>query len=132
MAVDELEALGKAAEKKNEELGVTGVLMASGGLFYQVLEGPSEHIDQLYSEISRDGRHTDILLLGSEDEVPKRFFPDWSMKAINLDAASHVRLFPLKALIKAAFDQQLLVQNMTWSIERTVQYEMKMETLGDR
>ena len=127
MSEDKLRALGEAAAVKNRQLGVTGILMASGGIFYQVLEGSAEHVEQLYSTIARDGRHTDILLLQSEDDVPEKLFPDWSMKTINLDAASHVRLFPLKALIKAVFDQQMVVRNMIWSIERTVQHEMTMK-----
>ena len=49
------------------------------------------------------------------------------IKYVNLDAASHVRLFPLKALIKAVFEQSRLIGNMTWAIERTIQYEMKRD-----
>ncbi len=125
MSSEELKELGDLAAEKNRELGVTGVLMASGGLFYQVIEGPGEIIDELYATIERDGRHTDLLLLDSEDGVKARRFPDWSMGLVNLDAASNVRLFPLKAMIKAVFDQQILVGNMIWAIERTVRYEMK-------
>jgi hypothetical protein len=36
----ELEELGMRAAKKNKGLDITGVLITSGGLFYQVLEGP--------------------------------------------------------------------------------------------
>lgn len=125
MSSEELKKLGALAADKNQELGVTGVLMASGGLFYQVIEGPGEIVDELYATIERDGRHTDLLLLDSEDGLEDRRFPDWSMRLVNLDAASHVRLFPLKAMIKAVFDQQMLIRNMIWSIERTVRYEMK-------
>lgn len=128
MDEDKLRALGEAASEKNRQLGVTGILMASGGVFYQVLEGPVEQVDQLYSAIARDVRHTDILLLESDDDVPERLFPNWSMKMVNLDAASHVRLLPLKALIKTVFDQQILVRNMIWAIQRTVQHEMTMKT----
>ena len=75
---------------------------------------------------STDGRHTDLLLMSTEDDV-ERLFPDWSMQTINLDAASHVRLFPLKALIKAVFEQGRLMENMMWAIERTVQHEMRRD-----
>ena len=125
MDASQLEQLGELAAKKNESLGVTGVLMASGGLFYQVIEGPEDHVDELYDTIKRDGRHTNLLLLSSEDDVAERLFPEWSMELINLDASSHVRLYPLKALIKSVFDQQKLMENMIWAIERTIQHEMK-------
>jgi hypothetical protein len=36
----ELEELEMRAAKKNKGLDITGVLITSGGLFYQVLEGP--------------------------------------------------------------------------------------------
>jgi hypothetical protein len=121
----DLEQLGAAAAEKNQRLNVTGVLMASGGLFYQVLEGPAEAVDELYTTIVADERHTDLLLIRSEDRISGRMFPDWSMRTLNLDAASHVRLLPLKALIKATYEQQQLIDNMVWAIERTVHYELR-------
>ena len=120
----DIEAIGKQSSANNQELGLTGMLMASGGLFYQVLEGPAEAVDEIYARIAKDGRHTDLLLLSSEDNV-ERMYPDWSMEVINLDAASNVRLFPLKALIKSVFEQIRLAENMMWAIERTVQHEMR-------
>ncbi len=126
MSEDAIQAVGEQSRANNQRLGLTGILMASGGLFYQVLEGPAEAVDQVYGKIVADGRHTDLLLLSSEDDV-ERMFPDWSMETINLDAASHVRLFPLKALIKAVFEQSRLIGNMTWAIERTIQHEMKRD-----
>lgn len=123
MSAAAVEAIGEQSRANNERLGLTGILMASGGLFYQVLEGPPQAVDEVYSKICADGRHTDLLLLSSED-VAERSFPDWSMKTINLDAESHVRLFPLKALISAVFEQSRLIGNMTWAIERTIRHEM--------
>jgi len=121
----ELSSLGETAAEKNHRLGITGFLMVSGGLFYQVLEGPEENVDELYAAIAADDRHTDLLLLRVEEDVAGRLFPDWSMKTINLDAASHVRLLPVKALVKAVYEQQRLIDNMIWAIERTVHYETK-------
>ncbi len=126
MSEDAIEAIGEQSRANNESLGLTGILMASGGLFYQVLEGPAEAVDEVYARIVADGRHTDCLLLSSEDNV-ERLFPDWTMETINLDAASHVRLFPLKALMKAVFEQSRLIENMTWAIERTIRHEMKRD-----
>ena len=120
----DINAIGEQSSTNNEKLGLTGMLMASGGLFYQVLEGPSDAVDEVYGRIAKDGRHTDLLMLSSEDNV-ERLYPDWSMEVINLDAASNVRLFPLKALIKAVFEQIRLAENMMWAIERTVQHEMR-------
>jgi hypothetical protein len=125
MDARQLEQLGQAAAAKNQALGVTGALMTSGGLFYQVIEGPPEAVDELYAVIEADDRHTDIVLLSVEDDAPSRLFPDWSMKMVNLDAASHVRLFPLKVLMTAVFEQRQLVDKMVWAIERTLKHEMR-------
>ena len=121
----QLEELGEAAARKNQELGVTGALMATGGLFYQIIEGPSEAVDGLYAAIESDERHTDIIVLSVEEDAPSRLFPDWSMKMVNLDAASHVRLFPLKVLMTAVFEQRRLVDKMVWAIERTLKHEIR-------
>lgn len=124
LSESDVQAIGEQSRRNNERLDLTGVLMASGGLFYQVLEGPAEAVDEVYRKIVEDGRHTDLLLLSTETGVD-RLFPTWSMQTINLDAASHVRLFPLKALIMAVFEQTRLAEQMMWAIERTVQHEMR-------
>jgi hypothetical protein len=126
MSGQAVEEIGEQSKRNNERVGLTGFLMASGGLFYQVLEGPEEAVDEVYGRIVTDGRHTDLLLLSTETDV-ERMFPDWSMETINLDADSHVRLFPLKALIKAVFEQSRLTENMTWAIERTIKHEMRRD-----
>lgn len=118
-------AIGEQASRNNQRLGLTGLLMTSGGLFYQVLEGPAEEVDAVYAAIVADDRHTDVLLLSTEEDVSQRLYPDWSMRTVDLDAAAHVRLFPLKALIKAVFELQRLIENMMWAIERTVQHELR-------
>jgi hypothetical protein len=120
----DIEAIGEQSRANNERLDLTGMLMASGGLFYQVLEGPAEAVDEVYARIADDSRHTDLLLLGSEENV-ERLYPDWTMEVVNLDAASNVRLFPLKALVKSVFEQTRLTENMMWAIERTIQHEMR-------
>ena len=107
----ELESLGGQAAAKNAELGVTGILMASGGMFYQVIEGPPEAVNGLFAAI--------------EEGVTSRLFPGWSMKTVDLDAAAHVRLLPLKIMMQAVYEQRLLVDKMIWGIERTLQHELR-------
>jgi hypothetical protein len=124
----ELEELGKKAAEKNQALGITGVLMTSGGLFYQELEGPSEAVDELFGAITSDTRHTDLLVLSIEENVSDRLFPNWAMKAVNLDAAAHVRLLPLKIMMEAVFDQQQLVDKMVWAIERGLRQEFQSKS----
>ncbi len=121
----ELEKLGKSSAENNKKLGVTGVLMTSGGIFFQILEGPEEAVDQIYSAISADARHTDLVVLELEYGIQQRNYPDWSMKTINLDASSHVRLLPLKVMMETVFEQQLLIDKMLWAIDRTLKHELR-------
>jgi hypothetical protein len=65
-------AIGEQASRNNQRRGLTGLLMTSGGLFYQVLEGPAEEVDAVYAAIVADERHTDVLLLSSEDDIQGR------------------------------------------------------------
>jgi hypothetical protein len=125
MTSEDVEAIGRQAEENNRELGLTGFLMASGGLFYQLLEGPPEVVDQVYANILDDDRHSDVILLSSDGPLPRRAFPDWSMKTVDLDADAHVRLLPVKALMKAVYEQRRLVDNMVSVIERALQYELR-------
>jgi hypothetical protein len=120
----QLEDLGQQAAAKNAGLEVTGVLMASGGLFYQVIEGPAEAVDGIFAAIAGDERHTDVLVLDVEDGVTSRLFPDWSMKTVDLDAASHLRLMPLKFMMQAVYEQRQLVDKMIWAIERTLKHAL--------
>ena len=119
----ELEELGAKAAEKNKGLDITGVLLTSGGLFYQVLEGPDEAVDEIFGAIRSDKRHTDLVVLGIDEDITSRLFPDWSMKTVNLDAAAHVRLLPLKVLMEAVFEQQHHIDKMMWAIDRGLRQE---------
>jgi hypothetical protein len=72
-----------ASRKGNPALGVTGLLCYSGDIFMQVLEGGRDAVSQLYSNISRDPRHRDVVLLQYE-EVTERRFAGWTMGQVNL------------------------------------------------
>ncbi len=45
------------------------------------------------------------------------------MKTVNLDAATHVRLLPLKVLMENISEQQQLIEKMVWAIERGLKQE---------
>jgi hypothetical protein len=63
---------------RNEELGLTGMLLYSGGNIIQNLEGPDEVVDSTFAAIERDPRHRGVLVVLRE-QVEERGFPDWSM-----------------------------------------------------
>ena len=120
----EIARLADQSAVRNQQLGITGVLMSAGGLFFQIIEGPKEHVEALYESIVRDSRHTDVLLLGSEENAADRLFPDWSMKKIDLDERADARLDPLKSILEALVAQHQLMGRLAQCLERAVWTEM--------
>lgn len=66
------------ARSNNQRLGVCGFLLFDRRCFYQVLEGPAEQVEALYSRILQDRRHTDVTLLARMSIATPRF-AGWSM-----------------------------------------------------
>ncbi len=68
-----------SSKKNNPEEDVTGCLLSGSNSFLQLLEGPTEFIDTLYSKISRDNRHENVITL-CDEKIDERLFLSWSMK----------------------------------------------------
>jgi hypothetical protein len=124
MTAADIEALAEAAARKNAELGVTGVLLAAGGVFFQILEGPKEAVDRLFETIVADRRHEQVLLLGSREGVESRVFDNWAMGKVDLDASADQRLESLKALLSAVFEQRRLMDGLVGALERGAWHEL--------
>ncbi|MFQ3251196.1 MAG: hypothetical protein ACI9O6_003043 [Glaciecola sp.] len=73
-----LSELLKKSRDYNLRDGVTGILLFRNGSFMQVLEGPSNVVEQTFQRISEDTRHTSILKM-YEEIITKRDFPEWTM-----------------------------------------------------
>ena len=113
MSDDEIVELASQAAKNNAENDITGVLMANGGLFFQIIEGPEENIDKLFKDISKDPRHEKIITLGIQSGDLKRLFPNWHMREINLDTTTSERLLPVRAIIDAVYAQSAIIETLT-------------------
>lgn len=69
MQITELNQLLKFCEEKNKKLDIKGVLLYSGGNFFQVLEGEREVVLPLWAKIQNDPRHSGIIqILGRNIE----------------------------------------------------------------
>ena len=68
-----------SSQKNNPEEGVTGCLLSGSNSFLQLLEGPADFIDKLYSKISKDNRHENVVTL-CDEKIGERLFLSWSMK----------------------------------------------------
>ena len=68
-----------SSKKNNPEQDVTGCLLSVRNSFLQLLEGPADFIDTLYSKISKDNRHGNVVTL-CDEKIDERLFLSWSMK----------------------------------------------------
>lgn len=59
----ELETLRDAAAGRNKRSDIRSLLMADADTFIQAIEGPRGAVSALFQEISRDPRHTQVVLV---------------------------------------------------------------------
>ena len=74
----ELDALVAQARVRNNNYGVTGMLLYEDGRFLQTLEGPPKGLETIWSSIKRDERHSEIEVL-SQHLVSGRIFSEWDL-----------------------------------------------------
>ncbi|MDC0955320.1 BLUF domain-containing protein [Alphaproteobacteria bacterium] len=70
-----------SSKKSNPEEDVTGCLLSGSNSFLQLLEGPAEFINILYSKINRDNRHKNVITL-CDEKIDERLFLSWSIKLV--------------------------------------------------
>ena len=78
MGPDQLEEILTAARRNNRQAGLTGLLLYHEGDFLQVLEGPSNRIDEVFGVIRNDDRHHRVNIV-VDRVVPARSFGEWEM-----------------------------------------------------
>ncbi|NIF32211.1 diguanylate phosphodiesterase [Enterobacter sp. Cy-643] len=78
-----LEAMVSAANAKNIDANVTGILLFNGRHFFQLLEGPEESVQKVYHAICKDDRHHNIVELLC-DYAPARRFGRVGMELFDL------------------------------------------------
>ena len=85
MSVTQLVELIEQIRPKNERLGLTGLLLYSGGNVIQTLEGTSYAVDAVFDTIRADARHGDVRVVDRR-LVDDRSFASWSMGFRNVSA----------------------------------------------
>jgi len=79
----DVQTIMDSAREHNVTNGITGILCYGGGIYLQALEGGRREVNELYSHIVKDKRHTDVVLLHYE-EITERRFGSWTMGQVNL------------------------------------------------
>ena len=82
----DLAQLIQESRVRNQQNGITGILLHVKDTFFQVLEGPQEIIDRLYASILTDPRHTRVTRIIYEP-ISRRFFNDSLMHLATLSPA---------------------------------------------
>ncbi len=85
----DLIAILDVSRKRNSNNGVTGVLLVSGGSFYQTLEGDKNKVDETFVRITQDQRHDGIIVL-LESACDNRAFATWSMAYRDLPQTTEI------------------------------------------
>ena len=77
---DAIVIAGIVAQSRDHNLrhGITGMLVAGGHRYLQVIEGPGEVIDGLAMRLRRDDRHLGMSVL-VDRSIDRRSFDGWSM-----------------------------------------------------
>ena len=74
-----LQHLLEASRARNRAAGITGVLVYDRGSYFQWLEGPAHSLQRLWSSISIDARHREVVVL-REEPISARVFRDWDLR----------------------------------------------------
>jgi hypothetical protein len=85
LSVSQLVELIEQIRPKNERLGLTGLLLYSGGNVIQTLEGTSHAVYEVFDAIRADARHGDVRIVNRR-YVDARSFATWSMGFRNVSA----------------------------------------------
>jgi len=72
---EEVAELLDLTEIRNNIEGVNGLLIYSGGNFFEVIEGEETKIKELFENINEDPRHRNIMMV-FEKEIDKPLFDD--------------------------------------------------------
>ena len=98
-----IDQIMNTAIKNNYAVGITGLLLAAKGYFFQILEGETREVCAAYARILEDPRHQELHIL-SQGFARKRLFGEWNMCAANLTATDRSIVSALRS--HADFDPQ--------------------------
>jgi class 3 adenylate cyclase len=113
LSAEEIRGIGEIAQRNNARDGITGVLICCSGVFFQTIEGEDTKIEYLFEKIRKDSRHTDLLCLKTENDIPQRQYPKWSMKTQNLDENTDVLMQPIRSLFQVLAESHGVLETYT-------------------
>lgn len=112
--VKALEEMVAAANIKNGESDVTGILLFNGTHFFQLLEGPEESVFRIYTNICHDKRHYNLVELLC-DYAPSRRFGKAGMELFDL------RTYEREEVLQHVLDKGTTKYQLTYN-DRALQF----------
>jgi hypothetical protein len=91
------------AKKNNKEKGITGCIVYCNEQFIQLIAGPADAIEVLYSTIKNDDRHYNVTTL-LEKKSNTTLWDDWSMAFYNFSGGPEVNKHS-RILMEAFFER---------------------------
>lgn len=83
MSLDLIRSIAIPSEARNEQAGLTGVLLATQTHYLQVIEGTFEEVNRVFQRIVKDERHFDFTLIAFS-VIDARLFGGWGMRGIGV------------------------------------------------
>ena len=65
---EEINQIGEISERNNSNQNLTGMLVALGGMFFQVIEGQKDKVEKLFDKICKDDRHNRVIMIRVEQK----------------------------------------------------------------
>ena len=101
------------SRRNNGRDGITGLLVAGGNRFLQLLEGPTDKVRETYARIRDDERHFATVVLSART-VERRYCPDWTMGYVTGGAAPEQADLPtIVEVLTAPIEDKLLKAQFT-------------------
>jgi Sensors of blue-light using FAD len=76
--LNEFKRILSTAQNNNAQRDLTGMLIFNSKVFLQALEGSRESVNDLYTKLTKDPRHYNLVLLKME-YIQERKWSEWSM-----------------------------------------------------
>jgi hypothetical protein len=117
------------ARRNNARDDITGALICRRDVYLQLIEGPEDKIDALYSRILVDDRHANLHLALSS-EVTTRMFPEWEMLDDEMPTVAWTREEIEAGVIEKATPEELraVFQKLAEKARKLVEKARKSET----
>lgn len=105
MSHENLQNILLTCQRRNQLLGVTGLLIYRDGCFCQLLEGPHQSIQTVMQSIIRDQRHAGIIVV-LDRIVDTRDFPTWNIAFRNLQYTNKMNEWADQQANPLTFEEQ--------------------------